>query len=70
VIQNTTTIRCKVRPEQGLLRLRKELGLCKHSTNKTISSIIRLSLKKEIIEGADFTIFRELTGGSYFGEKN
>jgi 3-isopropylmalate dehydrogenase len=53
------------------LRLRKELGLCKHSTNKTISSITRrFSLKKEIIEGADFTIFRELTGGSYFGEKN
>jgi 3-isopropylmalate dehydrogenase len=61
----------KVRPEQGLLKLRKELGLFANIRPiKPYKSLLNSSpLKREIIEGADFTIFRELTGGVYFGEK-
>jgi 3-isopropylmalate dehydrogenase len=61
----------KVRPEQGLLKLRKELGLFANIRPiKPYNSLLNSSpLKREIIEGADFTIFRELTGGVYFGEK-
>jgi 3-isopropylmalate dehydrogenase len=61
----------KVRPEQGLLRLRKELGLFANIRPiKPYPTLLEASpLKKEIIDGADFIIFRELTGGSYFGEK-
>ncbi|GAA6773649.1 3-isopropylmalate dehydrogenase [Flavobacterium sp. CGRL2] len=61
----------KVRPEQGLLKLRKELGLFANIRPiKPYKALIEASpLKREIIEGADFTIFRELTGGAYFGTK-
>ncbi|TMU56767.1 3-isopropylmalate dehydrogenase [Flagellimonas algicola] len=62
----------KVRPEQGLLKLRKELGLFANIRPvKVFPSLIQNSpLKQEVIDGTDFTIYRELTGGIYFGQKH
>jgi 3-isopropylmalate dehydrogenase len=61
----------KVRPEQGLLKLRKSLGLFANIRPvTTFPSLNHLSpLKSERLEGVDFVVYRELTGGIYFGEK-
>lgn len=61
----------KVRPEQGLLKIRKDLGLYANIRPIfTFESLIRKSpIKQEIVENADFVVVRELTGGMYFGMK-
>ncbi|MBR6177074.1 MAG: 3-isopropylmalate dehydrogenase [Bacteroidales bacterium] len=61
----------KVRPEQGLLKIRKDLGLYANIRPIfTFESLIHKSpIKKEIVENSDFVVVRELTGGMYFGMK-
>lgn len=62
----------KVRPEQGLLKLRKSLGLFANIRPLTTydSLIHKSNIKEEVIKGTDFVIYRELTSGIYFGEKS
>lgn len=61
----------QVRPEQGLLKMRKELGL--YANLRPIKLFDELleasSIKPEILKGSDILFFRELTGDVYFGEK-
>uniref|UniRef100_A0AB33IMB5 3-isopropylmalate dehydrogenase n=1 Tax=Prevotella sp. GTC17253 TaxID=3236793 RepID=A0AB33IMB5_9BACT len=61
----------KVRPEQGLLAMRKKLGLFANIRPvATFDCLLHKSpLKEELLRGADFIVIRELTGGMYFGEK-
>ncbi len=62
--------KAKVRPEQGLLAMRKELGLFANirpvATYKALAD--KSPLKKELVEGVDLVMVRELTGGIYFGK--
>jgi 3-isopropylmalate dehydrogenase len=60
----------KVRPEQGLLAMRKKLGLYANIRPvTTFEKLIHKSpLKDELVRGADFMCIRELTGGLYFGK--
>ena len=59
-----------VRPEKGLLRIRKELGLFANlRPARMVPALVGASsLKPEVVEGLDLLVVRELTGGIYFGE--
>ncbi|NBA86411.1 3-isopropylmalate dehydrogenase [Emticicia sp. CRIBPO] len=61
----------KVRPEQGLLAMRKKLGLYANIRPTLVfpSLLHKSPLRRELIENADFVCIRELTGGIYFGDK-
>jgi 3-isopropylmalate dehydrogenase len=59
-----------VRPEKGLLRIRKELGLFANLRPASVFPALvgASSLRPEVVEGIDLLVVRELTGGLYFGE--
>ena len=62
----------KIRPETGLLAMRKKLGLFANVRPvATFDCLLHKSpLKEDLLRGADFVVIRELTGGMYFGEKH
>ena len=62
----------KIRPETGLLAMRKKLGLFANVRPvATFDCLLHKSpLKEELLRGADFVVIRELTGGMYFGQKH
>jgi 3-isopropylmalate dehydrogenase len=62
----------KVRPEQGLLRIRRELGVYANLRPIKLHPALRDSsaIKPEVLDGVDLVFVRELTGGIYFGEKS
>jgi len=66
-----STPQTKIRPETGLLRLRKQLGVYANLRPVAVHPALRnaSSLKPEIVEGVDLIFVRELTGGIYFGPK-
>lgn len=61
----------KVRPEQGLLGLRRELGLFANLRPVRVDPALRhaSTLKPEVLAGVDLLVVRELTGGLYFGPR-
>jgi 3-isopropylmalate dehydrogenase len=62
--------KAKIRPEQALLGLRKELNLYANLRPVTVQPVLRASspVREELLEGVDMLIVRELTGGLYFGK--
>jgi 3-isopropylmalate dehydrogenase len=63
--------RATVRPEQGLLALRKELGLYANLRPVKLNPVLinASAIKPEVLQGTDLVVVRELTGGLYFGER-
>ena len=61
----------KVRPEDGLLKIRKELGLYANLRPVVVYDELldTSSIKPQVLKGTNILFFRELTGGAYFGEK-